>query len=200
MKLIHACMALPLVLLLTACPSKEKNFKQFKDNHYDFSDLHKVYHKGLNAFIPAYFIPEYGKGHMIQKEGLSRFDPETSIYFSIEYFSEDEVTDIQFTYEEGTPPVEALHAYYRDLRAASLDHPKISIAQDLPEKMKFKGFYQVIRGSRNSYDYDKLVYQFASLERKVKGEKRYYIVQLIAQEELAKYLSDDFKRMLYGLK
>lgn len=200
MKLIHVCMALPLVVLLTACPAKKKGYKIFKENNYDFSDFRKVYHKGLTAEVPVYFVQEYGKGYMLQKEGLSLFDPETSMYFSIERFSEDEATDIQFAFEEGTTPLDALHRHYADMRASSLDQPKVSIVQDVPKKSQLKGTYQVVQGSRNSYDYIKMVYMFATVEKKVKGEKNYFVVQLIAQEELAKYLVDDFRRLLSGLK
>ncbi|MCE3295829.1 MAG: hypothetical protein K0R65_1543 [Crocinitomicaceae bacterium] len=192
-------MALPLIALLTACPGK-KDPQSFMENNYDFSGFRKFYHKGLTVQLPAYFIQEYSKTHMHKQDGLSLFDPETSIYFSIEAYTEDEATDIQFAFEEGTTPLEALNTHYADLRANSLDNPKISITQDIPKKSQLKGFYQVIKGSRNSYDYVKMVYLFATVEKKVKGEKKYFVVNLIAQEDFSKYLVDDFRRLLLALK
>ncbi|MGV3632604.1 MAG: hypothetical protein ACO1O6_15465 [Bacteroidota bacterium] len=200
MKLIGICMALPLVVLLTACPAKKNGYKLFKENNYNFSDFRQVYHKGLSARVPVYFVQEYGKGYMLKKDGLSLFDPETSMYFSIEHFNADEATDIQFGFEEGTTPLEALNKHYTDMRANSLDYPKVSISQPNPKKAKLKGSYQVVKGSRNSYDYIKMVYLFATVEKTIKGEKNYFVVQLIAQEELARYLADDFRRLLAGLK
>jgi hypothetical protein len=158
----------------TPPPQKNHGSKLFRENQYNFSDFRKVYHKGLTAQLPVYFVQEYGKGYMLKKDGMSLFDPETSMYFSIEHFSEDEATDIQFAFEEGTSPLDALHKHYADMRASSLDKPKVSIVQDNPRKSQLKGTYQVVKGNRNSYDYIKMVYLFATVEKKIKGEKKLF--------------------------
>lgn len=190
------------MLLLTACPTKKPKdgLKLLKENNYDFSDFKKIYHQGLRAQVPSYFTQEYGKSYMLKDDGLSLFNPETSIYISIERFTRDEAADIRFVFEEGTALVEAVHTHYADLRAHSLDKPKISIVQDNSRKTPLKGYYQVIRGKRTAYDYVEMVYMFSTVEKYVSGEKNYYVIQLIAPDNLAQYLSDDFRRMIKALK
>lgn len=173
--------------------------KIFKKQHYDFSDFRKLYYKGVETKIPKYFQKEYEKNHLIQTDGESFFIPEMSTYFSIERFDAEEAEDILFEFKKGTETLDAVHTNYADLRANSLIYPKVSLQYDNAGYAKLKGFHQFIKGKdKNNYLSDAM-YMFSTIEKKIKGQNYYFVVQLIAPIEFSKYLEDDFSRLINNI-
>lgn len=193
--------ACPL-LLLTACPAPKTTdgLKKLKQDHYDFKDLKKLFHKGLTLRVPDFMFRYYNSSFMHKQDGVAYHNPEASLFISIERFTADEAEDITFAYETGKSELESVCRYYGDLRCNAVERPKLSILQKFENKHKLEGLYQFVEGKNYSYDYHSMMYMIAAIKKVEKADTNFFIVQMAVDSELAPYLQDDFQNMIYTAK
>ncbi len=184
-------------LILTACPvaDKDNGLKKFKENHFDFSDFKRCYHKGIYFFLPSYFRQDYNKSYLYKKDGISLVNDENGIFFSCERFDENEVEDYKFAFQDKKNSLDVVHAFYIEERRNSMEDVRISLLHQVKQKNKSKVFYQVIEGSKYSYG-TKMVYFVGTGEKKIQEKTFYYVFQMVSTKEISAYLIDDFRTIL----
>ncbi len=184
-------------LILTACPvaNKDSGLKKFKENHFDFSDFKRNYHKGIYFYLPDYFRQDYNQSYLYKKDGISLASYETGIFFSCERFDENEAEDYKFAFEDKKNSLDVVHAFYIEQRRNSMEDAKISLGHQVKQKNNSKAFYQIIDGSKYSYG-TKLVYFIGTSEKKIKGKTFYYVFQMVSSKEMSAYLLNDFRKIL----
>lgn len=201
MKMAYNVLALACcILFLTACPAPKKvdGMRKLKENHYDFSSIERKHYRDLFFYVPSYLERDYNTSYLYKKDGDSYSNPEAGLFLSVEEFTENEAEDFQFSFDDNTSKLEAVHYFYAEQRINSLYKPKVSIISDGPKKA-LKSIYQFVEGSDYEYG-EPHVYFLATIEKKKGGVSRYYVLQFVTHEDLAKYLTDDYRQTLKRLK
>lgn len=190
------------LFVFTACPGKKKMnaMKSLKENNYDFSNFKQRYHKGIFFHLPTYFEQDYNTNYLLKKDGISLSNFEAGIFFSCEMFDQDDVEEYKFMFDS-TEDLASVHKYYISQRESSLKNVKISLAHPRQNKAKLQGIYQIVEGNEySSFNMNQnMVYMIGTFEKYHKGEKKYFVIQLISTKEMSAYLLDDFKKTMNAL-
>jgi hypothetical protein len=191
-----------LGILLVACTKqpKESTFSKLKKSHFDFTEWKKVNYQDLSFSIPVAFKHGYEQEHLLAESAYLKSIPELGIHFSVESFSAENMEDVYFdpedsVYQEaladGLDSTTTIHHNYMLHRTESLKYYDYSLREIYTHKKKYPTLIQVVQGSANAYS-EELFYVIASLKK----EERYYIFQLVTNEEMCNYLYDDFLKIL----
>lgn len=186
--------------LLFACQTKRttNEVKKFKANNFNFSNFKRYHHDGLYFYLPKLLSKSYSTSYLSNADGLSFANNELSIYFSVEFFDEQEAENFQFTFDDSLSLTEAVHANYVGKRIESLSRANASIIHTYPKKGPVTGQYQFVSGSSNFYS-DEAMYFISTVHKSNKSDQFYYVLQLVCSKEMAPYLEDDFKKILQKL-
>lgn len=187
-----------LCFVLYGCPPAERTgaaMKQFRANHFDFFDLKRNYFEGIYLDLPTALISNYNTSHLYKNNGLSLSNHEMGVYFSVEKFTKSEAEGFRFPMDEGISHLDAVHIFYTEKRAKSLEYLARSIRTDLPQGSRFPGSMEVMYGRKYDGDAD-LKYMIATVE---KGGSC-YVIQLISNAEMSAYLLDDFNAIIKSIR
>lgn len=191
MKAIQFIILSSLLVLLTACPSKnggyKNNLKKVQENNMDFPNLRTRYYDGLKYKLSSLFTRNYNDSYTIKGNSDTYEVYDMNVSFSIEKFSAYDAELIAFSFDDVIEPLDAVHDNYLIQRVNSLDNPDYSIKKELPKNSKYKGYYQIIHGD-GYYNDESSTYMFAT----VNCNNAYYVVQLIGKKDNMGYLFDDF--------
>ena len=185
------------LFILTACPSSEyqPSLKKIRDNKMDFPQLEKRYYHGIHFKLSKLFRADFNPKYVIKNKAFTRRIDDLSVYFSIEAFSDKEAAKYQFGYTDQIDKLNAIQDFYILKRENSLSEPITSIKKNTPKKVGFKGVIQTVEGS--IYE-DGITSNYLTATLKI--DKKYYVFQLISNNENMGYLYDDFIDILISVE
>ena len=187
----------PLVFLVTACPtSNRQSLPSVFANKMDFPDLEKRNHKGINFQLSALFKDAYDDYFLLKPDGAYNKEiMDMNVRFCIETFTDLDVAAMEFIEGQGKKPLDLAHENYINRRLKSLEERLLSTRKPLPKKIGFNGYIQVIEGG-SSLD-DKLsTYMIATVEI----DKQFHVFQLIGPKDHMGYFYDDFNAILQSIE
>ncbi len=198
MRLMTVIFLLGYAFVLMACPpSRKSDLKQIQANNMDLPDLNYVGYEGIDFALSDLFDKEYTSDFAYSgDDAMCRVIRSLDVYFSVEVFGAMEV--VEFSKEinqSSSDELNIVQDFYVAKRVNSLYDPMVSIKKEVPNRVKFPGFIQVIKGKE--YEYEEPTNYFTAT---LKVGNQYYVFQLIGTADNMGYLYDDFVDLLSSVR
>jgi hypothetical protein len=201
---IHAIILASLVPLLFGCPRNDnkKASREIYQNRMDFNfkDTWKINFGSLSFILPKKFKNDYYTSICINGGKCKSYSIEDlNLYLSISEIKKNEASNIMYITNEKN----ILHAIQADAamkRKKSLYNDKGKISEISIFKTNPSIIYQtVIESFEKEYSWEtdnSSIYYISTIQKK----NRFYVIQFTGKGENMRYLLDDFKRILSGIK
>lgn len=185
-----------LFICFSACSDSSENqiLKNFQKNHFSFKHFQAVSYKGIQFKIPREFKSIESKDLFLDKGRAWKVE-ELGLFFTVEKLDRiDFEAEISKNEDDEIRAVDIAHSFYFNKRSNSVVNRDFSNYLRGPNS-RYETVMNHLVG-RKPYENKDLHYDLLSLE---KGND-YYVFQLISNEDLSKYVLDDFNRILKSVR
>lgn len=185
-----------LFICFSACSDSSENqtLKDFQKNHFSFTKFQAVSYKGIQFKIPRAF-QLFQSNDLFLEAGRAWKVEELGLFFTVEKLNRtDFEAEISKNEDEEIRAVDIAHSFYFNKRSNSVVNRDFSNYLR-GENIRFETAMNHLIG-RKPYENNDLHYDLLTLE---KGNK-YFVFQLISNEELSKYVLDDFNKIIKSVR
>ncbi|MCO5260602.1 MAG: hypothetical protein M9916_10705 [Crocinitomicaceae bacterium] len=184
-----------LIIVLCGCSYPEKSVEaQITENNMNLPDLKPIHIYGITFDLSSILVKDNYQNITVKAANDNSFSSvDYSIRFSVEQFTNSELTTIQFvdTIQQNT--ILTLQNYY--IQNIVKDKFTISEPDDLLTKVGKKGFIQTVMEYREDKSYG-IQYLIATVS--IKG--KYFVFQLVSSKQISPFLYDDFLTILKSVR
>jgi hypothetical protein len=179
-----------------ACRVKNNHdpISDFTKNKFNLDQTKKFQFDNIHFKSSKYFEQLYYNSNItLHNKSFKRYISEMHIYLTLEKFDAEELSWLEEIYFKGDP-LKNVTSYYIEKKTYANTNSKFSVIDDLPYKSSYKGvFLSNLDELNNNKD------QNINFSAFVKIDKDVYLFQFITKLDHAKYLKDDFIRILKSI-